>query len=677
MEKLKLHSKNITSDNIDKIAALFPNCITESEVGENGATELRRSIDFDLLKQELSTTIVEGQKERYQLNWPGKNKALLNANAPIAKTLRPCREESVDFDNTENLFIEGDNLDALKLLQETYLAKVKMIYIDPPYNTGKDFVYKDNFAQSSEEYLIESRQTDEDGNRLVANAESNGRFHSDWLSMMYSRLKLARNMLKDDGVIFISIDEVEFSNLRKIGEEIFGSENYIGDIVWKNSSKNDQDYISIQHEYILCFVKNRSLTDGEWKERKEGLDEIYAAFKTFHKKNGDDWAEIHKQALAWYKKFPESNPIYGCKHYSWMDERGVYFPADISGPNVGQYVYDVIHPNTGVVVKAPSRGWSCPQEKMFDLIQENKVHFGINETSVPCLKTYLKDTEFKSLTSIVFKDGRAASKRLKQIFGENIFTNPKDEEVIFKLMNAINISDTDIVFDFFAGSGTTAHAVNLYCQRKNIQCKYIAVQIAEDLSDILKTATGLSKKVIANAIKFLTKLNRPLTISEISKERIRRAGNKIKQDNVEKEGIDKLDIGFRVLKIDSSNMQDVYYKPDETTQTTLFDTEDNIKSDRTEEDLLFQVLLDWGVDLSLKIIREEIEGQNVYFVDENALAACFVTDGKITNEICKIIAERKPLRAVFRDNGFANDDVKTNVAQIFKQLSPNTDIKVL
>lgn len=497
MEKLKLHSPDFTQENIAKLADLFPNCVTESK-NEDGT--VKRAIDFDQLRQELSTSIVEGPQERYQLNWPGKREALLTANAPIAKTLRPCREESVDFDTTQNLFIEGDNLDALKLLQETYLNKVKMIYIDPPYNTGSDFIYEDDFAEDSESYFERSNQKDEGGNRLVANMDSNGRFHSDWLSMMYSRLKLARNLLRDDGVIFISIDENESHNLRRMSEEIFGEDNFAGEIVWKNSSKNDQAYISIQHEYLLCFVKNKSVNLGNWEEKKEGIEEIYKAFESFKKKHGDNWKEIHNEALAWYKQFPESNPIYANKHYSWMDENGVYFPDNISGPNVGQYVYGIEHPVTKKPVKEPSRGWFCPKEKLLDLIKNNFVHFGDDETTVPCLKTHLKNTEYKSLTSIIFKDGRAASKRLRTLFGGNVFTNPKDEFVLTGLMKAVGVTNDDVVVDFFAGSSTTGHAVfNLNVDQKS-SCRFILIQFPEDLNETFKTATGLNKKIIKNAI---------------------------------------------------------------------------------------------------------------------------------------------------------------------------------
>lgn len=672
MNKLKMHSPDLTQANIDKLAEIFPNCIAESRDADG---VVKRSIDFDQLRQELSTSIVEGPQERYQLNWPGKREALLTANAPIAKTLRPCREESVDFDTTKNLFIEGDNLDALKLLQETYLNKVKMIYIDPPYNTGKDFIYEDDFAEDSECYFRRSNQKDAVGNRLVASSEANGRRHSDWLSMIYSRLKLARNLLRDDGLIIVSIDENEVHNLRRLGEEIFGEENFAGEIIWKNSSKNDQAYISIQHEYLLFFVKNKSSNFGNWQEKKEGVDDIYKAFDGFKAKLGNNWKEIHSEALAWYKQFPESNPIYSSKHYAWMDEKGVYFPDNISGPNVGQYVYSVDHPTTKKPVKQPSRGWFCPKEKLLELIENSLVHFGDDETTVPCLKTHLKNTEYKSLTSLIFKDGRAASKRLKTLFGENVFTNPKDEFVLAGLMKAVGIKDDDLVVDFFAGSATTGHAVfNLNLSQKSA-CRVILVQLPEDLNETYKVATGLSKKVVKNAIDYLSKKGLPLNICEISKERLRLSGTAINHDPAGQVAIESVDVGFRVLKVDSSNMKEVFYTPDTVSQDLLSEQVNNIREDRTPDDLLFQVLLDWGVDLALPIAQETIAGKTVYFVDGNALAACF--EEGVSEEFVKLLAKREPLRAVFRDSGFASDSVKINVEQIFKLMSPGTEVKTI
>lgn len=349
-----MHSPDLVQDHIAKLRDLFPGCVTEAR-GDDG--KVRLAVDFDLLRQELSGTLVEGPQERYQLTWPGKREALLTANAPIAKTLRPCREESVDFDTTKNLFIEGDNLDALKLLQETYLGRIKLIYLDPPYNTGNDFIYSDSFSTSGVAELQRTGQIDSEGVALVTNLKSNGRFHSDWLSMISPRLKLARNLLSDDGVLVVSIDENEHANLVSLVCEIFGGHAYVGEIVLKNSSKNDQSYISVQHEYIVFFVKDRSANVGDWTERKEGLEKIYAAFKTFRDRLGDDWSAINTAAKEWYKTFPPADPVYASKHYDWMDGVGVYFPSDISGPNDGQYVYDVEHPITKIPCKRPARGW--------------------------------------------------------------------------------------------------------------------------------------------------------------------------------------------------------------------------------------------------------------------------------------------------------------------------------
>lgn len=678
MEKMKLHSPNLTQENIARIRELFPGCVTEVK-DESGRmkdekdsafsphpSSLRYAVDFDQLRQELSESIVEGPQERYHLNWPGKREALLTANAPIAKTLRPCREESVDFDTTKHLFIEGDNLEALKLLQETYLGKVKMIYIDPPYNTGNDFIYEDDFAENTDEFLKRSNQKDEEGNRLVANTEANGRFHSDWLSMMYSRLKLARNLLNEDGIVIISIDENEHNNLVKLGGLIFGDENFCGEIVWKNSSKNDQKYVSIQHEYFVIFVKSKQCNKGDWVEKKEGLDQIYQAFEGFKRKHGNDWDAIHADALEWYRGFPDSNPISSSKHYGWMDERGVYFPDNISGPNDGQYVYDVIHPITKIPCKMPSTGWRYPETTLLERIADNRVHFGKDHTTVPNNKTYLKDTEYQSLTSMRFVDGRSASKRLQTLFGDKVFTNPKDEFLLKDLFKAMGVSQSDIVLDFFAGSASTINAVFELNKQTGSKCSCVLVQLPEDLHEMAKTAKGSAKKVTQNAIDYLRRKGLPQNISEIAKERIRLVGEKYKE---EWDG----DIGFRVLKVDSSNMADVYYTPDAIDQGQLKIFTDNIKPDRKSEDLLFQVLLDWGVDLSLPIRKETIQGKTVFFVDENALVACF--DTGVNEDLVKELAGFEPLRVVFRDSGFVSDAVKINVEQIFKQMSPGTDVK--
>lgn len=666
MEKLKMHSTNLTQDNIARIRDLFPNCITEAK-GEDGSVKL--AVDFDQLRQELAESIVEGPQERYHLNWPGKREALLAANAPIAKTVRPHSGESVRFEEAGNIFIEGDNLDALKLLKETYLGKVKLIYIDPPYNTGNDFIYSDDFSATSDEFLKKSNQKDESGNKLTANTEANGRFHSDWLSMIYSRLKLARNLLTDDGIAIISIDESEHSNLVTVGREVFGDSNFCGEIIWKNSSKNDQDYISIQHEYLVFFVKSKAANPGAWVEKKVGLDEIYKAFDGFKANLGSDWKAIHEAALDWYKQFPDSNPIRDSKHYSWMDARGVYFPADISGPNDGQYVYDVKHPATGNICKMPASGWRYPEPTLLQRIADDLVHFGPDHTTVPNNKTYLKDTEFQSLTSMRFVDGRAASKRLQNLFGEKVFTNPKDEILLKDIFKAVGLKGNDIVLDFFAGSGTTAHAVFELNKEQGSQCKWVLVQLPEDIEEMKKTAKGSAKKVAENAIRYLKGKGYSPNIAQLSKERIRLCGQKFSEYGV--------DVGFRALTIDTSNMTDVYYSPDALEKPNLDMFVDNIKPDRTPEDLLFQVMLDWGVDLALPIAKQTIQGKDVFLVDGNALAACFDGHGGVEEAFVKELAKVQPLRVVFRDAGFKDSSVKINVEQIFKLLSPATEVKCI
>ncbi|MCH4578293.1 site-specific DNA-methyltransferase [Achromobacter xylosoxidans] len=666
MEKLKMHSPNLTEYNIARIRDLFPGCVTEAR-GEDGSVKL--AVDFDQLRQELSSSIVEGPQERYHLNWPGKREALLTANAPIAKTLRPMREESVDFDTTQNLFIEGDNLDALKLLQETYLGKVKMIYIDPPYNTGNDFIYEDDFAENADEYLRRSNQVDEEGNRLVANTAANGRFHSDWLSMMFPRMKLARNLLTDSGVLVVSIDENEHSNLINIGTEIFGRDSFVGEIVLKNSSKNDQSYISMQHEYIVFFVKNKAENTGDWTERKKGLEEIYAAFDEFKKQHESNWIAIHESAKGWYKNFAASDPISDSKHYNWMDERGVYFASDISGPNDGQYVYDIEHPVTKKPCKRPARGWVSPEQSMKDKIEKGLVHFGPDHTTVPKLKTYLRDTETQSLTSIRYVDGRAASKRLAGLFGKKVFTNPKDELLLRDIYKAVGISSGDVVLDLFSGSGSALQAVWELNLATGISASFIGVQVAEDLNESLRTAKGAAKQITTNAIKLLGELGKPANVAEIGKQRLRLAGNKLSPERT------AVDVGFRVLTIASSNMVDVHHTPDAVTQDDLLSSIDNIKPDRTAEDLLFQVMLDWGVDLALPIEKKVIQGKDVFFVDGDALAACFDAHGGIDEAFVKELATHKPLRVVFRDAGFKDSAVKINVEQIFKLLSRSTEVK--
>lgn len=663
MDKLKMQTENIADKNFEMLSKMFPNALTETITGydDDGKPIVERAIDADVLRQEISCKVVEGKDERYQFIWPDKKKAVLLANAPIDKTLRPCRQESVDFDKTENIYIEGDNLEVLKLLQETYLGKIKMIYIDPPYNTGNDFVYEDDFAISMSEYLANSGQYDEVGNQLVQNTESNGRFHTDWLNMLYPRLKIAKNLLTDDGAIFISIDENEVNTLKNICDEIFGRSNFVAELIWAAGRKNDSKYISVSHEYILCYFRNSDFIKENkiiWRERKQGLDDIYTEYENLKKIYGTDYEQMTKEMKLWYKNLPDGHPAKDHSHYNRVDGKGVYFPDNISWPGGGGPKYEVLHPVTHKPVKVPSRGWLTNERTMKEWIEQGRVEFGKDENGVPTLKSYLKDREYTVPYSVFYKDGRAASKRLATLMGDKVFENPKDEEIIERLIEFCGVSDDDYILDFFSGSGTTAHATFLanIMQQKNRH--FILVQIPEEISE--KNATSeKSKKVAKSAINLCDNLGVAHTICEIGKERIRRSARKISEDYPDA----VFDGGFRVLKCDSSNMKDIYYNPSET-QQSLFDTyADNIKEDRTPEDLLFQVMLDLGVLLSSKIEKTTIAGKQVFNVADGFLIACF--DNDVTEETVKAVAEKKPYYAVFRDSSMANDSVATNFDQIW------------
>ena len=623
MKKMKLHSPNLTQENIERIRELFPGCVTEAQ-GEND--QLKLAVDFDQLRQELSGSIVEGPRERYHLNWPGKRDALLAANTPIAKTLRPCREESVDFDTTKNLFIEGDNLEALKLLQETYLGKVKMIYIDPPYNTGNDFIYKDDFAASTAEYLLDSGQKDEEGKRLVANTEANGRFHSDWLSMMYSRLRLARNVLSDDGVIFISIDDGEQSNLKKLCDEVFGSRNFISTFIWKSrqiiDSRNKTN-ASTDHEYILIYSKS--------------IDEFSLQGKEI------DTAKY-------------SNPD--------NDPRGLWMSNSILGlanasqrPNLH---YPITDPNTGWEFMCPSdSGWRYSFDTMNKKISDRRIVFPKELSGRPREKKYLSEikSKFTGCSSVLSDDvgyTLNGTREVRDMMGGKLFDFPKPILLLKTLIVQGVVQNEDVVLDFFAGSATTAHAVMKLNAEDGGNRKFIMVQLPETCDEKSEAFKSGYKDIAA-----------------IAKERIRRAGAKILAGECH-EGWNK-DVGFRVLKVDSSSMKNAYYTPDAIHQSQLEMLIDNIKPGRTPEDLLFQVLLDWGVDLSLPIRKQSIQGKTVFFVDENALVACF--DRGVNEDLVKELARLKPLRVVFRDNGFGSDSVKINVGQLFRQMSPTTELK--
>ena len=635
MDKLKMHSPNLVEQNIEKLAALFPNCVTEAK-GEDGS--LKQAIDFDLLKQELSRHIVDGPQERYHLNWPGKREALLTANAPIAKTLRPCREESVNFDTTQNLFIEGDNLDALKLLQETYLGKVKLIYIDPPYNTGNDFIYRDNFSQDTDGFLVDSNQKDLEGNRLVANTESNGRFHSEWLSMMYSRMKLARNLLREDGVIFISIDNNEQSNLRKLFDDVFGESNFIDTIIWEKrySPQNAVKWFSESHDFILVYAKNKLNWYPNLLERS---DEMNARYKNLDNDPRGPWKSVDSTAQGGH----------GTKSQFYV----------LTAPNGKQHTL----PN--------GRCWLYTEPVFQKMVEDNRIWFGADGNNVPAVKRFLSEVKQGSACQTIWKynevgHNQEAKKEVNQLFPEaSVFDTPKPTRLIKRILKLATDND-DVVLDFFSGSATTAHAVMQANMENNTRLHFIMVQLGESCNEQSDAYNAGFKN-----------------LAEISKERIRRAGEKIKEQVNTSSCNTCLDIGFRVLKIDSSNMSDVYYNPDSVMQSDLFAHVENVKEDRTEEDLLFQIMLDWGVDLTLPIHRETIANKIVFFVaaqpdnTHGALVACFDKDGGIDEAFIKQLAAYNPLRLVFRDAGFASDAAKINVEQLLKQLSPTTDVKTI
>ena len=670
MNHMKFESPDMTAQNIDRIAALFPNCITEMLDEEHSTPEkkvYKRAVNFELLKQMLSPDVVDGD-EAYEFTWVGKKAAIVEANKPIRKTLRPCVAESKDWDNTENLYIEGDNLEVLKLLQESYLGKVKMIYIDPPYNTGNDFLYRDDFAMSSDEYSEESGATDDAGNRMFKNTDTNGRFHSDWCSMIYSRLLLSRNLLTSDGVIFISIDENEVNTLKAICDEVFGASNFIAELIWSAGRKNDSKYISVSHEYILCYFKDALWVKEHkilWREKKQGLSDIYAEYEHLKQIYGNDCGLIEKELRKWYKALADGHPAKDHSHYNKVDERGIFFASDISWPGGGGPKYEVLHPTTHKPVRIPSRGWITNKETMQRWIEEGRVNFGADESFVPTIKSYLEEHEYGVPYSVFYQDGRAASKRLAALMGDKVFENPKDEEIIQRIIQFCGTDDGDIILDFFSGSATTAHAMFLADAEQNKHRKFILVQLPETI-DPQKEASEKAKKVAQNAVNLLDTIGVPHNICEIGKERIRRAGDKIKSESPMT--TQDLDIGFRVLKLDDSNMKDVYYTPDDYDQGMLAGLESNIKDDRTDLDLLFGCLIDWGLPLSMPYKSEQIDGCTVHTYNDGDLIACF--DANIPESVVKEIAQRKPLRAVFRDSGFASSPEKINVFEIFKLYMP-------
>jgi len=647
MEKITQETVNFTDKNIDKIAALFPSVITETKDADG---KMKRAVNFDQLKQLLSDEVVDGD-ECYEFTWVGKKQSIIEGNRPIRKTLRPCKEESKNWETTENLYIEGDNLDVLKLLQNSYLNKVKMIYIDPPYNTGNDFIYRDNFKVSKEDYEEELGLFDEEENRLFKNTETNGRYHSDWCSMMYPRLQLARNLLTDDGVIFISIDDNEVHNLRKICDEVFGEENFVAIINWKGrGGRQDSKYYAAVHEYILSYAKS--------KDNFSAGEEI---------KSGDIYPKYDEERKRFYK----TQLLRKWGSNSRREDRpNLFYP--ITAPD-GTDVYPMQSNNSGKysgVEKLEGR-WRHGPSTMKKNIKEGLVEFvkQPDGTWIPYEKIYapLEGEEKTKKYTTWIEETNDGTNVVKELFDSQVFDYPKTPSLLSKFLKMGNVEDDAIILDFFSGSATTAHAVMQLNAEDGGNRKFIMVQLPEE-TDPKSEAYKAGYK----------------NICEIGKERIRRAGNKIEEElkAKSKEGDlfavkenKTLDTGFRVLKVDSTNMKDVFYSPSQYNQQMLLDLESNIKDDRTDIDLLYGVLLDWGVPLSLPHITEKIGGKDVHFVNDTDLVACF--EEHVPEEVIREIARRKPLRVVFRDSSFRNSPDKINVTEIFKTLSPETTIKVI
>ncbi|MCR4575968.1 MAG: site-specific DNA-methyltransferase [Lentisphaeria bacterium] len=624
MEHLRMASRDLVQDNVEAIGKLFPNCIKEVRTSEG----LKLSIDFEVLKQELSNSVIEGRTERYEFNWPGKRAAALLANTPIEATLRPCREESVNFDTTENLYIEGDNLDVLKLLCDNYRGKIKMIYIDPPYNTGNDFIYEDNFTQKDTEYKNISDDYDNQGNRLRKNTDASGRFHTDWLNMLYPRLKVAQKLLMDDGVVFISIDDNEVPNLRRMCDEIFGETNFVAQCVWQkiHSTKNDAQYLSENHEYVLIYARSKDCLSIGLLPRTDEMNNRY------------------------------SNPD--------NDPRGPWQSGDLvaSGErSTGHYI--ITSPITGKTFDVPQgKHWVYSEDNLKNLVASGQVYFGIDGNAFPRKKRYLSEVQDgrKSNTLWLCDEvghNQSAAREVKALFDDKKFFDfPKPVALISKMIRLGASSTNAIILDFFSGSGTTAHAVMQLNTEDGGTRKYIMVQIPEECPEDSEAAKAGYKN-----------------ICEIGKERIRRAGKKIAVENAT--NAPNLDIGFRVLKLDSSNMADVYYRPSELKQGMLNLQEDNVKPGRTAEDLLFQVMLEKDIPLSSKIETEKVAGKTIFNVADGYLLACF--DKGVTDDVVTAIAKKQPVHAVFRDACMATDSTAINFDQIFENYSPDTKRSIL
>lgn len=662
-------SLSIQAENLAALRALFPELATEGSEG--------LSVDLDVLKQLVGDTSVTEAEEKYGLNWHGKRSARQLALTPSTGTLRPCPEDSVDWDNTQNLMIEGDNLEVLKLLQKSYAGKVKLVYIDPPYNTGKDFVYLDNFQDSIRNYLTITGQSGEGGKQLSANTESSGRFHTEWLNMMYPRLKLARSLLCQDGVIMISIDDNENPRLRQLCDEIFGEENFVAQLVWTQGRKSMAAQVAINHEYCVVYCRDRAHSlalaqdsdRNDWAVRKEGLEPIYRAFDTARQEEGDDLAAIQRRMTSFYRSLEDDHPSKSHSHYNKVDARGLYFAGDISQGTGNGGRFDILHPVTGKPCKVPTGGWRIGQEKLPALLAEDRIHFGADHTTVPCLKRYLSETESEVAPSVFYRDGRGASKRLSQLMGASVFTYPKDEEILMQFI-AFVTSATDerpIVMDFFAGSATTGHAVMAQNALDGGNRRYILVQLPEPVD-------GDNKDQQA-AAELCDSLGKPRNIAELAKERLRRAGMKIQGENPLFAG----DSGFRVFKLASSNIQ--AWEPDrDNLAQTLQASVEHLRSDRNEQDILCELLLKLGLDLCVPIEVNRIETgkrQHVlHSIGAGALIVCLspsIPRDDVETLAQGLVAWYTQLNpagestVVFRDSAFVDDVAKTNLTAILQQ----------
>jgi adenine-specific DNA-methyltransferase len=663
------HSADLTAENIDRLRELFPQAVTEDGGGKR--------IDFDVLRELLGGELATGD-EKYGLNWHGKRAARRLALTPSTGTLRPAPEDSVDWDTTQNLMIEGDNLEVLKLLQKSYAGKIKMIYIDPPYNTGKDFVYKDDFRDSIGNYQRITGQRDADGAKLTSNAESSGRFHTDWLNMLYPRLMLARNLLRDDGVIYVSCDDSEVDNLRIIADTIFGEEQFVAQIVWQRSKKGDAKWIATVHEYILCYVRDRqaSLRDGDWRRPKEGADAVLLKYDEFAAARHSDHDLIRQDMLAWFRELDDSDPRKAHKHYNWSDDRGLYFPDNFAGPDDGRESrprHDIFHPVTGLSCKKPSTGWRWDEAKTKWALEQTppRIHFGTDEQTIPNRKSYLREISSEPFSSVFYRDGRSATLEVEGLVGKGVFAFPKNTDVLRELIE-LATSTNDLILDFFAGSGSTGHAVMDLSISQPRNRKFILVQLPEPID--------------VNPFK---------TIAEVTEERLRRAAAKLKVDHPLFHG----DLGFRVFKLDTTSIRPWDPTLPVTEQRLLGEVE-NILPGRTEQDLLYELLLKRGLELTVPLVERTLAGKQVFAVSTGDLIACLaphiesadveaLAEGIVTwhkelapppsvvpNAPLEKPAKFDPPLVVFRDTAFADDVAKSNLTEILKQHNL-TDVRSL